>query len=121
LAEICGLRNTWPARSAQFQLLRCGILHHEPDRATIQRIAHVGGIVVHGHHHHPGTGRAQADVASASRPVRPREVHQHHVRCVLQGQLQCLFGVAGLGDELHVGKPCSSRARPARTRCDRRR
>ncbi|BBO51616.1 hypothetical protein KMM349_19470 [Stenotrophomonas maltophilia] len=24
---------------------------------------------------------------------------------MLQGQLQCLLGIAGLGDELHVGKP----------------
>ncbi len=60
----------------------------------------------------PGARRRMS--LSASR--RPgSEVHQHHIRCVLQGQLQCLLGVAGLGNKLHVGKPLQRRARPART------
>ncbi|MNT87415.1 hypothetical protein D3C72_2278300 [compost metagenome] len=63
-------------------------------------------IVVHGHHHHPGAGGAQQDVAQCLQAgaAGQRQVHQDHIGAVLDGQLQRLFGVAGFCGDVHVGK-----------------
>ena len=52
---------------------------------------------------------------------RAGKIHQHHVRCMLQGQLQRLFGVARFGHQLHVGKPATAAPGRREPECDRRR
>ncbi len=121
LAEICGLRNTWPAcaaRSASSSSCGAASLTTNPTapRSRASRTCAASSCMVIITTRVPGA-RSRISL-SASRPVRPgndRSIRTTSGACCRASCSACSALLAS-ATSCTSANPCSSRARPARTR-----
>ena len=82
-----------------------GLLEEKSHRPGVDRVFHVGVVVVGGKHQHLGPGLGLEDLAGGLEAVEPGhgDVHQHHVRAEFLRHGDRLPPVLRLAHDLQVG------------------